>query len=313
MQLIPDTIDLGAYMAAPEFTLKVRPAGDFRDEVKRKMLPPETRVPSPGLLVGRIKTDLEFRPGEITAWVGFNGHRKSMFTSQVALDLCLQGSKALIVSLEMEPADTMYRMTRQATGQQFPSGNMVDHFHDWTDGKIWLFDHVGHLSSDHSFALCRYFSDQLGGTQVFLDSMMMICTSEEKLDEQKRFATGLVRLAAETGLHVHIITHCRKPGKGGEAELPTRYEIRGSSAISDQAQNVMIVWANRDKHDKLEIDPCDVEALSWPDAVVKCDKQRHGRWEGKLQLWHDPASLRFCNDRTSQVMPYSFLTDLRSA
>jgi twinkle protein len=184
---------------------------------------------------------------------------------------------------------------------------MIDRFSAWSDDRIWMFDHVGNLSVEHAMALCRYFADVHGGTDVFLDSMMMICSSEEKLDEQKRFSTGLVRIAQETGLHVHVITHCRKPDRGGEEKLPTRYEIRGSAVISDQAHNVVVVWMNKAKYQRLEENPNDLDANAEPCAVVKVDKQRNGSWEGKIKLWHDARSLRFVEDRISPVEPYHFL------
>jgi twinkle protein len=308
MQMIPDDIDLAGYMDGPDFRAKVRSASDFREQVKASLKPEGARDRAPEILLEKAHNTIEFRPGEVTAWVGYNGHRKSMFTSQVALDLCVQKERALIVSLEMDPHATMARMTRQASAIANPSDAAVDQFHDWTDGKLWLFDHIGTISVDHAFALCRYFRDQHQGTHVFLDSMMMICTSEERLDEQKKFSTGVVRLAQETGLHVHVITHCRKPSAGGEDKVPTRYEIRGSSAISDQAHNVMAVWMNKAKYAKLEADAGDMDAHAEPCAVVKCDKQRNGKWEGAMKLWHHGPSLRFCDDRTSPVPPYGMLS-----
>lgn len=307
MNLIPDDIDLSAYMDTPDFHAKVRSASDFRSQVKAALKPEESRVRSPAILLEKAKNTIEFRPGEVTAWVGYNGHRKSMFTSQLALDLACQQQRVLIVSLEMDPKDTLARMTRQASGQAHPDDMTVDQFHDWSDGKLWLFDHIGTISVDHAMALCRFFKDQLSGTHVFLDSMMMICTSEERLDEQKKFSTGVVRLAQETGLHVHVITHCRKPPAGGEEKVPTRYEIRGSGAISDQAHNVIAVWMNKAKYAKLAATPPDHTAHADPCAVVKVDKQRNGKWEGAMSLWHDESSLRFCDDRTSPVRPYSML------
>lgn len=305
-------MDLNAYMGGPDFSAKVRMASEFQHLVMARLKPEETREHHPSMLLAKGH-GIEFRPGEVTAWVGYNGHRKSMFTSQVALDLCVQRQRILIVSLEMDPADTMARMTRQATGYAIPGLDMVTRFHQWTDDRLWLFDHVGNLSVDHAFALCRYFADVHKGTHVFLDSMMMICTSEERLDEQKKFSTGLVRLAQETGLHVHVITHCRKPQTGGEDKLPSRYEIRGSSAISDQAHNVMVVWMNKAKYAKLEENPNDFDAAEQPCAVVKCDKQRNGKWEGKIKLWHHANSLRFCDDRMSEVQPYHLFSELREA
>lgn len=313
MNWIEDNIDLNAYLEPPEFASKVRSAAEFASEVKKRLQPQERMERHPTMLLSAVGHSIEFRPGEITAWVGYNGHRKSMFTSQVALDLAVQRQRVLIASLEMSPVDTMVRMARQSTGIEVPNGTDIDKFHRWTDNRLWLFDHIGNLSVDKSFALCRYFHDQHHGNHVILDSMMMICASEERLDEQKLFSTGLVRLAQETGLHIHVITHCRKPNAGDESKLPSRYEIRGSSAISDQAHNVVVVWMNKAKYAKLEENSNDLEALAQPCAVVKVDKQRNGKWEGKIKLWHDSASLRFCDDRISPIQPYHLFNELQEA
>jgi hypothetical protein len=37
---------------------------------------------------------------------------------------------------------------------------------------------------------------------------------------------------------------------------------------------------------------------------VSVEKQRNGSWEGKVKLWFDESSLRFCDDRGSAVEPY---------
>jgi twinkle protein len=133
---------------------------------------------------------------------------------------------------------------------------------------------------------------------VFIDSMMMVCASEESLDEQKQFMTDTVRFAQETGLHVHLVAHCRKPQQG-EDRPPTKYDLRGSAAISDQAHNVVTVWANKAKKQKPDDD-----LAGDPDALVTVEKQRNGSYEGKVKLWFDDSSLRFCDDRTSAVEPY---------
>lgn len=309
MELIPDDINLTDYMDEPDFRASVRSASYFADQVKAELDPHAKVDKSPGLLAEKARGLLHFRPGDVTVWPGYNGHRKSMFTSQVMIDLAVQGEKVLIASLEMMPWRTMARMTRQACGMATPMPQLIDRFHNWTDGKLWLFDHVGRIAPSKALALFRYFADVHQGTHVLLDSWMMVCSSEENLDEQKQFSTDLCRLAQETGLHVHVVAHCRKPSDlKGEARMPTRYDIRGSGAISDQAANVITVWMNKDKFAKLDQNPNDIDALGGPCAVIKCDKQRNGAWEGSLKFWLDPASLRFCEDRTSPVQPYDFMT-----
>ncbi|WP_342620839.1 DnaB-like helicase C-terminal domain-containing protein [Rhodoferax sp. GW822-FHT02A01] len=310
MELIPDDIDFEAYLEETEFKAKVQSAAHFAEDVKAELDPRAPESKHPGLLMRKAKGLIHFRPSEVSVWHGFNGHRKSMFTSQVALDLAAQGERVLIASLEMLPHKTMARMTRQGTGLHDPVPELIDRFHEWTDGKLWLFNHVGRISPEKALGLCRYFKDELQGTHIFLDSWMMICNSEERLDEQKQFSTDICRMAQETGLHVHVVAHDRKPSTAdGENKVPTRYDIRGSGSISDQASNIFAVWMNKSKFARLDANPNDSEAREQPCAILKCDKQRSGAWEGSLKLWHDPSSLRFCEDRTSPVLPYKFITN----
>lgn len=305
MQLIADNIDLSDYVKPPEFQAKVRKASDFLADVVAELEPHKPgKTKSPGILSSKAQGRIEFRPGEITCWAGYNGHRKSMYTSQVALDLCVQHQRVLIVSLEMSPSRTMARMTRQALATAAPPMAAIEQFSKWTDDRLWIFDYVGPIDGETVQGLCRYFAQELGGQHVFIDSMMMVCASEEHLDEQKQFVTNLCRLAQETGLHLHLVAHCRKPAQGGEDRPPTKYDIKGTGSISDQAHNVMMVWQNKAKKAKLEADPYDTGIGEEPDAIVSCEKQRNGDWEGRLKFWFYSPALRFCDERSTAVEAY---------
>jgi twinkle protein len=247
---------------------------------------------------------LEFRPGEVTVWAGYNGHRKSMFTGQVALDLCVSQERVLMASFEMTPARTLARMARQAFAFSRPAASRLEAFSSWTDGRLWLFDHLGRITPDQCLAVVRYFAEELQGTQIFIDSMMMVCASEESLDEQKQFTTDIVRAAQEYGVHVHLIAHCRKP-QAGEDKPPTKYDLRGSAAISDQAHNVCMVWANKPKKAKQEAGVYDLQLGEEPDALVSVEKQRNGAWEGRIKLWFSEDCFRFTDSRTEPVEPYA--------
>lgn len=305
MNLIDDTIDLSAYTGRTDLSAKVRSAIDFRDDLQAAFAPRAAGQRKPEMFSTKLRNVIEFRPGEITCWAGYSGHRKSMFTGQLVLDLMTQRQRVMMASLEMKPADTLMRMARQACGGASPSPARLNHFSKWTDGRLWLFDHLGRLSPERCIAVCRYFAEDLGGTQVVLDSLMMVVSSEEHLDQQKQFSTDLVRLAQETGLHVHLIAHCRKPAQGGEERPPSKYDLRGSAAISDQAHNVVMVWLDKSKKAKLEANPGDLSLRDIPDALVTVEKQRNGRWEGRVRLWFDDSSLRFMDDRISPVQPYA--------
>lgn len=303
-KVLPDTIPWREYERSTEAAVKVREASVFAEELQAEFAPRRTDMPRAEMFSTKLRDVLEFRPAEVTCWAGYNGHRKSMFTGQAALDLCVQNERVLMASFEMQPARTLARMARQAAGTARPSVQWLQTFTRWSDDRLWLFDHLGRITPEQCLAVCRYFAEELKGTQVVIDSMMMVCASEEHLDEQKQFTTDIVRVAQETGLHIHLVAHCRKPQAGGEDKPPSKYDLRGSAAISDQAHNVVTVWANKAKKAKLEANAHDESALTEPDALVTVEKQRNGIYEGRVKLWFDDASLRFCDDRSTRVEPY---------
>lgn len=301
----PDDIDFGAYERQTEAAAKVRPASLYSEDLDAQFAP---RLPGgrrPRMNSTKLGGCLEFRPGEVTVWAGYNGHRKSMALGQTIADLCSQGERCLVMSFEMLPAVTLARMARQVFGVNVPTKRQRDAFMRWTDDRLWIFDHMGRFSPSKALAVLRYFAEELVGTQIVIDSMMMVCESEESLDEQKQLITDLVRVAQETGVHVHLVAHCKKPLD--ETKLPTKYDIRGSSAISDQVHNIVMVWANQAKKAAIEAAGganVDEKWLEQPDAMLAVGKQRNGAFEGKLKLWWDEASYRFTNERTTPIEPY---------
>lgn len=285
----------------------LRKATSFLEELQAELAPTTPAFRSPSMFSTKLRHGLEFRHAEVTVWAGYNGHRKSMFTSQVSLDLLAQGQRVMLASFEMEPVKTLARMCRQAWGTKTPTAAQIQVFANWTNGKLWIFDHIGRIQPSKVLAMSRYFQDEMMGHHVVIDSMMMVCRSEESLDEQKQFTTDLVRMVQETKLHAHLVAHCRKPQSGKEDTPPSKYDLRGSAAISDQAHNVVTIWANKAKKAKLESGVCSSDTLAEPDALVSMEKQRNGQWEGRCKLWFDESSLRFCDDGVSAVEPYAKL------
>jgi len=229
-QFIPDDIDFTAYERDTECKAKVRRASDFSEDLDAEF-EPRSGQRKASMFSTKLRDAIEFRPGEVTCWAGFNGHRKSMFTGQVALDLCVQRERTLIVSLEMKPRKTLARICRQAAARAVPTVDERRQFMRWTDDRLWLFDHEGRLLPDRAIAVCRYFAKELGGKHIFIDSMMKVVQSEESLDEQKRMVGDLCDVAKETGLHLHLVAHCRKPngGRGQAAD-----EVRHPRQCGDQ-------------------------------------------------------------------------------
>jgi twinkle protein len=307
MKLIDDKIDLSAYIRSDaDAAFKVRPASEFSEQLRAAFKPREKSERSAEMFSTKLRSVIEFRPGEVTCWAGYSGHRKSMFVGQVALDLIAQRQRSLLASFEMQPSRSLARMARQAVGLAVPMNWQLDKFDRWTNDHLWLFDHFGRISPERCLAVCRYFAEELRGHHAFIDSMMMVCASEEHLDEQKQFMTDAVRLAQETGLHVHVVAHCRKPASG-EEKPPTKYDLRGSAAISDQAHNVVMVWSDKAKKGAINAGARQGSDNDKPDALVTIEKQRNGAWEGRVRLWFDESSLRFTDSHLTPIEPYAGL------
>lgn len=303
MMLEPDDIDFGAYEKDTEYRAKVRHASAFSDELDAEFTP-RIGLRKAAMISTKLRDAIEFRPGEVTVWAGYNGHRKSTIVGQVALDLIAQRERSLIISLEMPPRKTLARMAMQACAIDMPNAQRRAEFMRWTDGRLWLFDHVGRLTTIKCLGVSRFFADELDGQHVFIDSFMKVCESEESLDEQKSMVGNLCDLAKETGLHMHLIAHCRKPNGGSEDKPPTKYDIKGSGSISDQCHNVILVWENKAKRaeaDKREPDP---KIMAGFDAIASIEKQRNGSVEGRFGMYIDRRCLRFCDSNVAAVEPY---------
>jgi len=302
-RFLPDDIDFSDYEKATEFKAKVLPPAAFEEEVKAEF-ERAGRPADPSMRSTKLGSAIQFRPAEVTVWAGFSGHRKSTITGQVALDLVQQDQRTLIVSLEMPPRRTLARMVMQACAHDRPDPHSVDRFMRWSDGRLWLFDHVGPLSPVKAVAVLRYFADELQGKHVFIDSFMKVVKSEEQMDAQKDMVERLCELAKETRMHLHLVAHCRKPPSGSEDKLPTKYDVKGSGSITDQPDNVLMVWENKRKRaEELKPTP-DPDVMRGPDGVVIVDKQRNGSVEGKFGLHIDPRSLRFSDYAGGGSQPY---------
>jgi twinkle protein len=274
-------VDFEAYMASrTEDVANIKPAEDFHDALHDEFFG-EEKMRGRYLPWRKLDDFVRVRPGELTCWAGFNGHGKSMATSEVLLGLMGQGERALVASFEMTPRKTLARMCRQHVGVCKPSEAYVGKFLDSVSGKLWLYDQQGETTPERVYAVVTYCAEQLGVTQVVIDSLMKCVRDEDDYNGQKRFVGKLQSLARDLSIHVHLVTHSRK--REDENKRPGKQDNKGSGAIVDQTDNFVSVF-------KL---PRKGEDDTGPTHCLYFDKQRNGEWEGHLALWMDPQSLQF--------------------
>lgn len=235
----------------------------------------------------------------------------SLITGHVALDLAARGQKVCIASMEMLPATTLYRMTRQALGERAPMRERITAFHGATDGLIWLFDHRGTIQWQKMVALGRYCATALKVQHLFIDSLMKLGIGTDDYDGQKRAVNELCAMAHDTGLHVHLIHHARK--SGSEDHPLDKFSVKGAGEIMDLADNGVLVWRNKPKEREAEkMDP-DRTILEQADLMLDLCKQRDGEYEGRFKLWFHPNSMQFLEEQGPPTDYLNRFTNLEAA
>ena len=308
--ILADDIDFSIYERETDASQKVKPASIWVKELIERIKAPvqQRRAVMPWR---KTHAQIQFRPGEVTVWGGANGQGKSLVTGQVALSLCSQDEKVCIASFEMKPMKTLERMARQWSafnvndpafaGNEEAMRQFLDlygQFSDWTDGKLWLYDQQGTVTAKQVCAVVRYCAKEKGITHFVIDSLMKCVAGEDDYNGQKQFVDELCAIARDHNIHIHVVHHVKKPPD--ESHKPGKYDFKGTGAITDQVDNVIAVWRNKVKEKKREAGV--PVADSEPDALLICDKQRNGEWEGNIGLWFDRVSMQYVGNHGDEPM-----------
>ena len=296
--LKPEEIDVEKYLKAHDLTNKVREVSGLLDELRAEIANPVKEV-TQTMPWPKTEHSFRFRPGEVTLYAGSNGGGKSLITGQIALGLIKQKQKICIQSFEMKPKRTLFRMLRQFAGEniEFPKfmskekylGKLMDRFHQFAGNRLWLYDQQGTVTTQQVIAVTRYCAMELGVSHVFIDSLMKCVPGEDDYNAQKMFVDEITAVARDHNIHIHLIHHIRK--LQNEELQPNKNDIKGTGAIADQVDNVLLMWRNKKKeHDKQKKGTTDDKL---PDAMLMCEKQRNGEAEDWFSLWYDKESQQF--------------------
>lgn len=304
-----DQIDFARYESETDAQERVKPASVWVTELIENLRNPvqEKRQYLPWQ---KTRHQIQFRPGEVTVWGGANGAGKSLITGMVALSLVAQGQPVCIASFEMKPKKTIARMARQWSGfnpgdpafagSEEAKASLIDiyeQFRDWAQ-TLYLYDQQGTVTAQKVATVVRYCAVERGVKHFFIDSLMKCVAGEDDYNGQKAFVDTLTAIARDHDIHIHLVHHIRKPSD--ENHKPTKYDYKGTGAITDQVDNVITVWRNKKK----ERDRSEGKAVSHetPDALLICDKQRNGEWEGAIGLWYDNNSQQYLESPSSLPM-----------
>jgi len=301
-----DVIDFAAYFKETDHKTKVRQVADFvpdaKERMRKKIAAKHTFLPWE-----KCNASFEFRPGEVTMWAGQNGHGKTDVTTQVVLSLVGQEEKVCVASFEMKPVSTINRMVRMFAmsnifSEQYHGeaalqevDGFFDDFAGWTAGRLWLYDQTGTAHAVTVLGMVKYCAQELGITHVVIDSLMKCVRDEDDYNGQKDFIDQLCALAKDNSIHIHVVHHLKKPSK--ESDMPDKHDTKGSGSITDQVDNLMMVWRNKPKEDAWRIRGDLSPKKEEPDCYLLLRKQRNyeGDADGEpaIALWRHRSSGQF--------------------
>ena len=312
---VPDDIDFSTYLDMTDAQAKVKPANTWIEDLKAGL---HENITQKLIYLPWEKTrkQFHFRDGEVTLWSGQNGHGKSLMTSQIALSLLGQDQSVCIASFEMKPVTTLKRMARQFIGMnpyaeefQGEEGiitlkSLYDDFGHWISKSLWFYDQQGSADTETVLGMVKYCAKELKIKHIFVDSLMKCVKGEDDYNGQKHFIDTITAIARDENCHIHLVHHLRKPKD--ENEVPDKHDNKGSGSITDQVDNVMLVWRNKRKEDDMKVKGDRSNFRTEPDARLLCRKQRNGEHEPSIALWYNKDAQQYVGEEGD--LPITFYT-----
>lgn len=289
---------------------ELKPASDFTDGVIEAFYPTDETPQGIPLPVAGFGDKLAFRQGETTIVSGYRGHGKTEGLNWIVNNAIVRGERVLVASFEMRAVKLLHRSVRQVTAQRTPSVEYIRQVMKFYDDHLWLFDHVGSANIDRVLEVFEYARRRYGISFFVIDSLMKLGIAEDDYTGQGVAMNKFTNFNNTHNTHGIIVAHSRKDAD--EHKVPANNDVKGAGSITDQADNVLIMWRNKrkelaqQKHERNEpLTPDEQNALADPDAKWFCDKQREGDgWIGMIPLEFDAESKQFTTDGPKPLIPF---------
>lgn len=283
-KLQPKGIDLTVFMDEEQIH-RIKNAGEYRDKLI-DLIENNGEKGDP-LPWNALEKKFEFRPSEITVWSGYKGHGKSLLISQFLENMVAKNKKVFIISPEFPPHRVLHRMMIQEFGMEHTKSSVADQWLEIVKENLWIYDQQGSLKAKDVPALCRYAIKHFNVDHILIDSLMKLGISVDDYTGQKTLVDEVQHVAHHSKTHIHIVAHGNK-SNGGDEKIGNLHSVKGASEICDLAENVLIVWRNKEKEFKNIIDS------EMPDCILKVEAQRNGDgWIGQIPLFFNKATLSF--------------------
>ena len=202
------------------------------------------------------------RGGELVTLTAGTGTGKSSISRKWAYDLNKAGHRVGYIALEE---------SLRKTGENIMGFHMEIPPHRWElegvteeqkreafdatigSGRMVLYDHWGSIDPANLLNRIRYMARAMDCQYIFLDHLSIVVSALESGDERRMIDSTMTKLRSlveETGVHLVLVSHLRRPDgrsheEGGATSLS---QLRGSHAIAQLSDAV--IGCERDQQDE---------------------------------------------------------------
>lgn len=220
------------------------------------------------------------RPGELSLWTGISSHGKTTFLTYLFVQLAYNHEKCFICSLEMLPEKIAKKMMLSIYREKPICPQDILDFTQTLGEKTCFCDKRGYIGEKELLEMMEFAHKRYGVSQFLIDSLMRIEGMEEDYKAQGHFMTRLAEFCQKFKVHVHLVAH---PRKTLDDAPPNANDIKGSSLMRNNVDNILIVSRNTTKEKRLRNgEITEEQASSEHDTEILVDKDRE---EGKLKAF----------------------------
>ena len=286
-----ETIKRAINGSKPCIDVSFKQAHDYVEELERLINNPQELM---GRTTGSNKLDQcigGIRPG-LMVITGGTGHGKSSAANWLCWEQARRGSPVMLTSFENRPIGTVQKLIRMELGGDFTKYSADERrqaLGDLGAMPLYIMDHYGHLTPKKMVDSIKYAVRRYGVQTVLIDHLGFMVTSGS--DERAQIENVVRELAVVAySLKVTIMLICHPRTLSSEAQRVTLDDLKGASAIKQDASEVIVIVRDPPK-------PNGSPPRHWPATWFYVDKCRSefGSADSKALLAFGPLSLVYAD------------------
>ena len=227
--------------------------------------------------------------GEITVLGALTSIGKSTAVYNLTYDMLMESDKTIgCVFLEAQPEEILEKLVSLHEGVNISNVPAADRDYEKIrkgyleiieSDRLHILDQHGSLSADALFSMMRYLVKGMDCDVLIVDPLQAAVISNENgiIDE---FMDKCLKLAAETGVSIIIVSHMRKPAAKDVHDV-NEYDMKGSGSINQIAFNTILLSRDKLAEDEYARNCTKIQ-------LVKC--RRTGNTGTGGWLYYNPAT-----------------------